>query len=61
LLSDGTSVHAFGANGPLWFAALGSDASVTDVSDDTLECDVYDWAGGTPLTQRFDLRTGRPR
>jgi hypothetical protein len=61
VLSDGTSVHAFGTHGPLWSATLGSDASVTDVSDDTLVCDVYDWPTGTPVTQRFDLQTGRPR
>jgi len=61
VLSDGTSVHVFGTNGPLWSATLGSDAGVTDVTNDTLVCDVYDWAAGTPVTRRFDLFTGQPR
>jgi len=61
VLHDGTSVHVFGEPGPLWSAELGSDAAVTNVSDDTITCDVYDWAEGHSVTRRFDLRSGQPR
>ena len=38
-----------------------SDATVSRVTDDAVECDVYDWVTGRPVTRRFDLRTGQPR
>ena len=56
-----TSVTVFGQSGHLWSATLGSDATVSRVTDDAVECDVYDWVTGRPVTRRFDLRTGQPR
>ena len=60
-LHDGTSVHVFGRSGPLWSATLGSDAAVRAVTDETVSCDVYDWAVGQNVTRRFDLDSGEPR
>ena len=60
-LHDGMSVHVFGRSGPLWSVTLGSDAAVRAVTDETISCDVYDWAAGENVTRRFDLDSGEPR
>jgi hypothetical protein len=61
VLHDGMSVHVFGRTGPLWSATLGFDAAVTAVTEDTVVCNVYDWALGQAVTRRFDLDSGQPR
>jgi hypothetical protein len=59
VFNDSTSIHVFGASGPSWSEAVGSDIGVSAVTSRAVVCDVYDWASGRSVVRRFDLSAGR--
>ena len=59
-ISDHSTVHVFGATGPLWTAQIGSDIGVSSVTPAEVVCDVYDVVTGQSVVRRFDRTTGAP-
>ena len=60
VISDHSTVHVFGATGPLWTAQIGSDIGVSSVTPAEVVCDVYDVVTGQSVVRRFDRATGAP-